>query len=288
MGPTGTDLATEYAAERRVAVEAAREAGALLRSRLKQDFGVWAKDDQGDVVTDLDWESERLIVKRLRESFPDDRILSEEAGVLGVAARRSWVVDPLDGSNNVVIGLPAYVVGIALCVDEEPVVGVVYDPVTDQTWQAEARAGAFGPRGRLTTPAGVPMAERAGTGPLLAWTQGHGVGGDVATWALRTFIEGRSRRLLQLWAPLLSWVMLARGHIDGFVGYRAEAVDLPGGTLLAAEAGLEILTLTGEPFHGSLDGPDTGRSFVAGRAADMPYLIDLVGHGLEAAAQPSA
>jgi myo-inositol-1(or 4)-monophosphatase len=282
MGPTPTDPAAQFAPEQRLAVAAAQEAGALLRSRFQGDYSIWPKGDRGDVVTDLDLQAERLVVKRIREHFPHDRILAEEAGTLegdpgaGQEARRSWLVDPLDGSNNVVIGLPAYVVGIALCIGDAPVVGVVHDPVTDRTWTALTGGGAYGPHGRLTGPA-RPMPR---SGPLLAWTQGHGVPrDDPAVCALKTVLEARSRRLLQLWAPLLTWAMLARGDIDGFIGHRAEAIDLPAGALLAAEAGLEIRSLDGSAFRGSIDGPDTDRSFVAGRPEDVPYLLDLVAQG---------
>ncbi|MBO0654088.1 inositol monophosphatase [Streptomyces triculaminicus] len=268
--------AEPFAAERQVAVDAAREAGALLRSRFQDDYGVRAKGDAGDVVTDLDLMAERLVVRRIRERYPDDRILAEEAGATGAAdaaTRRTWLVDPLDGSNNVVIGLPAYVVGVALCVDDRPVVGVVHDPVTERTWTASRGGGAYGPRGRLTG----PRAPLAPSGPLLAWTQGHAVGRrDPVALGLKDALEGRCRRLLQLWAPLLAWAMLARGDIDGFVGYRAEAIDLPAGALLAAEAGLEIRALDGGVFRGGVSGPDTDRSFVAGRPEDMPYLLGLL------------
>ncbi|MEU5048876.1 inositol monophosphatase [Streptomyces sp. NPDC021096] len=268
-----------YAAESAVAVGAARAAGALVRSRFHDDYGVRAKGGRGDVVTDLDLLAERLIVERVREHFPHDRILAEEAGAVpgprAGAPHRTWLVDPLDGSNNVVIGLPAYVVGIALCVDGRPVVGVVHDPVTDRTWTATAGGGAYGPGGRLSGPSRAPSA----AGPLLAWTQGHTVARrDAVLRELKATLDVRCRRLLQLWAPLLAWAMLARGDIDGFVGYRAEGIDLPAGVLLAAEAGLEVRSLDGGPFLGSVDGPEADRSFVAGRPQDIPYLLDLVAH----------
>ncbi|MGK5639727.1 inositol monophosphatase family protein [Streptomyces sp. URMC 126] len=280
-GPAGDG---RFAEEHAVAVGAAREAGALLRSRFAGDWGVRAKGGLGDVVTDLDLMAERLVIARIRERFPRDRILSEEAGALPAAGSaagpsgRTWLVDPLDGSNNVVIGLPAYGVGIALCVDGRPVVGVVHDPVTDRTWTARTGGGAYGPGGRLTGPA-RPLSP---AGPLLAWTQGHTVARkDPVARALKDALEDHCRRLLQLWAPLLAWAMLARGDIDGFVGYRAEGIDLPAGLLLAAEAGLEVRALDGGEFHGGAEGPDTDRSFVAGRAEDIPHLL-----GLVAAARP--
>lgn len=268
-----------FADEHRLAVSAACEAGALLRSYLRgensQPCEVKPKGCLGDVVTDLDTLAEEVIVRQIRACFPHDRILAEESGVLaGDAANgRTWLVDPLDGSNNVAIGLASCVVGIALCAGDAPVVGVVHEPVTGRTWSALQGCGARGPYGPLRAVARTPSS----AGPLLGWTQGYGVArDDLRARTLKADLERGSRRLLQLWAPLLTWSMLARGDIDGFVGYRAEAIDLPAGALLALEAGVEIRALDGGPFHGGVTGPDSDRSFVAGRPEDMPRLLDMV------------
>lgn len=270
------DPSAGYAPEHRTAVAAAEEAGELLRSRIPDGFAARPKGGLGDVVTDLDLMAERLVVGRIRDRFPDDRILAEESGEhRGVGSGRTWLVDPLDGSNNVVIGLPVYVVGIALCVDEAPVVGVVHDPVAGRTWSALRGGGAHGPHGELAGGRGGRPLPPAG--PLLAWTQGHAVPrDDPAARTLRHTLEARSRRLLQLWAPLVAWAMLARGDIDGFVGYRAEAIDLPAGALLAREAGVAVRHLDGREFRCGFGGPDTERSFVAGRPEVLPHLLELV------------
>ncbi|MCX4684225.1 inositol monophosphatase family protein [Kitasatospora purpeofusca] len=263
-----------FAEECRVAVEAAEAAGALLRSRFLDAFRVDTKGTDGDVVTELDLLAEELVTRRLAGRFPADRIRAEEGGEVAgpPGSRRTWLVDPLDGSNNVVVGLPAYVVGIALCVDGEPVLGVVHDPVAGRTWRAVRGAGAYGPGGRLRLPVRTPGAGR----PVLGWTQGHGVGGDPVARALKDGLEGGARRVLQLWAPLLTWALLAGGLIDGFVGYRAEEIDLPAGCLLATEAGVEVRGLDGGPFSPRTGQPETARSYVAGRPELLPYLLDLV------------
>ncbi|MDX3118614.1 MULTISPECIES: inositol monophosphatase [Streptomyces] len=268
-----TPRSSDFTAECRTAVAAAEAAGALLRSRFPDGFAARPKGVLGDVVTDLDLLAESMVVDRIRADFPDDRVLAEEAGDLGGDGGRTWLVDPLDGSNNVVIGLPVYVVGIALCVEGAPVVGVVHDPVTGRTWSARHGEGAHGPAGPLAPVSRPPSP----AGPLLAWTQGHAVRrDDPAVRALRHSLELRSRRLLQLWAPLVAWAMLARGDIDGFVGYRAEAIDLPAGALLAREAGVLLRGLDGGEFTAGFTGPDTDRSFVAGRPEILPSLLDLV------------
>ncbi|SCK42066.1 inositol monophosphatase [Streptomyces sp. WMMB 322] len=261
-----------YTYEQKVAVEAAEEAGALLKARFAQAHTVGRKGDGGDVVTDLDLAAEKVILGRLRTHFPHERIVSEEAGLLDASGSRTWLVDPLDGSNNVAIGLTAYAVGIALCVDGSPVVGVVHEPVTGRTWHAALGQGAWCGTARL----GGPRGELPRGGPVLAWTQGHAVGrSDGRALALRRALELDSRRVLQLWAPLLGWTMLASGTIDGYAGYRAEGVDFPGGALLAAEAGVEFRSLSGGAFRVGFEGPDSGRSFVAARGEMLGRLVDL-------------
>ncbi|NRQ34335.1 inositol monophosphatase [Nonomuraea sp. NN258] len=259
---------------RTVAVEAAESAGALLLAGTRGTVGIRPKGSAGDVVTDLDLASEKLLVERILSAYPGHAVIAEESGLLGASGGEwTWLVDPLDGTNNVAIGLPAYVVGLALCRAGRPVLGVVHDPVTAQTWSAIRGRGALASGGGLLSPKHAVSPH----GPLLAWTQGYAVTRDDATVrALKSTLELNARRVLQLWAPLLSWVMLARGDIDGMIGYRAEAVDLPAGALIAQEAGIEIRALDGGPFEETIDGTAEDRSFVAAHPRAIPDLLDMI------------
>ncbi|GAA5052337.1 myo-inositol-1(or 4)-monophosphatase [Thermocatellispora tengchongensis] len=259
----------------RVAVEAAEAAGALLLDGVSgAGPRVRAKGGGGDVVTDLDMAAEKLILERLLTGFPGHRVIAEESGLAGAAdGEWTWLVDPLDGTNNVAIGLPVYVVGLALCRDGAPVLGVVHEPVTGRTWSAVHGRGAVGPGGRRLSPPYRPTAH----GPTVAWTQGHGVRrGDPVAGAVRNALGLRARRVLQLWAPLLAWAMLARGDIDGIVGYRAELVDLPGGLLLAQEAGMAVRGFDGTPFACDITLPDQERTFVACHPRRLDELLETV------------
>ncbi|MFI9502816.1 inositol monophosphatase family protein [Nocardia sp. NPDC052566] len=257
-----------------VATAAATEAGALIRSGLDTARTVRVKDAGGDVVTDLDLRAERLIVDRLRAVFPSHRILAEESGLLDALDEDwCWIVDPLDGTNNIAIGIPVCTVGIALCRRGVPVLGVVHEPITQRTWSAVRGAGATGPDGPMWRPTPWP----AGRSPVLAWLQGYPVGRDDATArALRLVLETSSRRLIQLWSPLLCWIMLCRGDIDGFVGYRAGVVDLPAGTLMARESGLHITDFDGVPLDDRIDVTGAEVNFLAARPdaiADLALLV---------------
>jgi len=273
MSLVKTVTAVDIEHARSIAVTAAEAAGVLLREAASKNLGVRTKSANGDVVTDLDVAAERLIVRHIREAFPGHRIFAEESGLLDSDSPWGWLVDPLDGTNNVVIGLNAYVVGIALCENKVPMLGVVHDPVAGQTWSAIRGRGMRGPRGAMT----FPPYRYADAGPVLAWTQGYDVGRtDKTARALRIVLESNARRLLQLWAPLLSWVMLARRDIDGFIGYRPEMVDLAAGRLIAQEAGITVCGLDGSPFDERVDLPSEARSSVAGRPEAILDLLALV------------
>jgi myo-inositol-1(or 4)-monophosphatase len=259
----------DLGAARAVAVAAAEAAGNVITQGIRGPYRIHAKGRDGDVVTDLDHQAEKVIKERLQEAYPGHAILAEESGLAAGRGDLLWVVDPLDGTNNLAIGLPAYSVGVALCSAGVPLVGVVHDPVSGQTWSAVQDGGAQGP-------GLVRECARPGRPPVLSWVQGYPVlPADPVALAYKLLLGVRCRRLLQLWAPQLTWVMLARGLIDGIVGYRTGSVDLPAGALLAQECGIEFRALDGGPFEIRVTDEDE-HSFVAARPEMIGPLVQLL------------
>jgi myo-inositol-1(or 4)-monophosphatase len=258
---------------RDVAVKAAEAAGHLVRSGFNSAITCESKGTTGDVVTSLDLGAEQLIVDCLHDAFPSHRIASEESG----AARNSsgpwtWLVDPLDGSNNIVVGLPVVAIGLALCYDNQPVLAVVHEPFVSRTWSAVQGAGAWqdGDRPLLRQPHAVRR-------PVIAWTQGYGIPArDRTASTLRSLLAGYARRVLELWAPLCAWTMLARGDIEGIVGYRIGELDLHAGALIASMTGIEIRAFDGTPFNTRFCGFEENRSLVAAAPERIDELLSLI------------
>jgi myo-inositol-1(or 4)-monophosphatase len=124
-----------------LATDLARRAGALILDGLGHTRQVRHKGAI-DLVTEYDLRSERLIVDGIRQAFPSDSILSEEAGPSGEAEIR-WVVDPLDGTTNFAHGLPHFSVSIACWEREQPSFGVVFDPTRSELFHAVRGEGAW-------------------------------------------------------------------------------------------------------------------------------------------------
>jgi myo-inositol-1(or 4)-monophosphatase len=120
------------------AVTEARRAGELLRSSYEAVERIDYKSAR-DVVTEVDYASEELLLGAIRERWPGDGILAEESGahhVEGGNGARRWVIDPLDGTVNYANGIPFFCVSIGLVADGRPVVGVVHDPMRDDLYAA--------------------------------------------------------------------------------------------------------------------------------------------------------
>lgn len=127
-----------------VAVEAARRAGAAIREIYRREnLAVVHKPDHKGPLTEADLASDAIIAALIRESFATDAILSEETvdSPVRLASTRCWIVDPLDGTREFTLGLPEFCVSIGFVVAEQPRIGVLYNPITDELVAAEVGHG---------------------------------------------------------------------------------------------------------------------------------------------------
>src|SRR3954466_5233212 len=122
-----------------LAIDAAREAGAYIVQHAGRIEDVGEKRGFFDPVTECDRQSERMISAKIFGGYPDSTIVGEEGGTQGDGAVQ-WYVDPIDGTNNFVAGLPYYCVSIAAALDDYMLAGVIYDPEHDECFAA-SRAG---------------------------------------------------------------------------------------------------------------------------------------------------
>jgi myo-inositol-1(or 4)-monophosphatase len=127
-----------------VAISVAREAGQyLLSHRGKISPEMIDEKAINDFVTEVDENSEKMIVESIRSHFPEHKILAEEGTTYQSENEYRWIIDPLDGTKNFIQNIPMFSISIALEKDGEIVLGVVYDPVHNELFSAEKGKGAF-------------------------------------------------------------------------------------------------------------------------------------------------
>jgi 3'(2'), 5'-bisphosphate nucleotidase len=167
MGDSTAEMMLEV--ELQVAMALAKRAGAdVWRIQRGGDLGIEMKAGD-EPVTIADRLASELIVAGLAKAFPNDPVISEEAppaeGALG--SKRLWLIDPIDGTKDFIVGSDGFAVMIGLCIDGRPTLGVVHMPAQDRTYWATPD-GAFVRVGSAVTPLAVSNVARAADAKLVA------------------------------------------------------------------------------------------------------------------------
>jgi myo-inositol-1(or 4)-monophosphatase len=126
------------------AVAAALEAGAAIRGYYKDEYTVRDKG-QDNPVTDADLAADKILENHLKDRFPDTGWLSEETKDDPTRVERGycWIVDPLDGTREFTLGIPEFCVSVALIQGDKAVVGVLYNPITEELFSGIVGVGAW-------------------------------------------------------------------------------------------------------------------------------------------------
>jgi myo-inositol-1(or 4)-monophosphatase len=223
----------------KVALEAAHEAGAVLLAEHSRPQKISYKGDV-DLVTETDKRSEALIVGRLRREFPEHRIVAEEGSSGAAAASRyEWHVDPLDGTTNFAHGYPCFAVSIGLLLDGEPIVGVVFNPVSDELFSTMRGAGAF----LNGKPIHVSTIEKLST--------------SLVATGFPTHKRGDNGTIHYYWhdgSAALDLCSVACGRFEAFWEFGLKSWDTAAGILLVQEAGGKVTDLSGGAYRAG--GPD--------------------------------
>jgi myo-inositol-1(or 4)-monophosphatase len=226
------------------AISAARAGGeSLVKHWRALPQGSVSEKRQNDFVTLADRESEDRIIAVIRERYPEDAFLAEEGGGrgLGVEGRRTWIIDPLDGTSNFIAGFPFWCVSIGAAEAGELVAGVVWDPLRGELYAAERGAGAFrdGTRLRVTARTGVEGAFLATGFPFRSREKID----MYLTLFREVFLSARAIR--RAGSAALDLANVAAGVFDGFFEFRLSPWDVAAGAILIEEAGGELTDFSG-------------------------------------------
>jgi myo-inositol-1(or 4)-monophosphatase len=254
------DLTSELEA----ALSAARRAGEVLRAGFGTEHAITYKGEV-DLVTEIDEEAEQMIRKELLGTFPSYGMLAEEGGELAGEVDARWIVDPLDGTINYAHRLPIFCVSVALERAGEMVLGVVHDPIREETFVAE--------RGRGATLNGEPI-NVSNTDELIRALIATGFPYDRAEMpeALELFgtFAATTQGMRRLGSTALDLCYVASGRLDGYYERGIWPWDLAAGSVILEEAGGKLTDYRG----GVLD--LDGREIVASNGRLHPSIVRLM------------
>lgn len=135
----------------KVAREAATKAGKYLKKNILSAKIVKHKSSIIDVVTNADIGAQKLIIDLIKKNFPSHNFLAEEQQEFGqISNSYTWAIDPIDGTSAYKARLPTYSSSIALLYDKKPIVGAIYQAITDDVVWAGQGLGAFREENKLS------------------------------------------------------------------------------------------------------------------------------------------
>jgi myo-inositol-1(or 4)-monophosphatase len=223
-----------------IAVGAARAAAGLLVERFGGPAaGLRAKSSATDMVSEADEGAERAIVTYIHERRPDDALVAEEGSQATGRSGVNWYIDPLDGTTNYLYGVPHWAIAICCADAHGALAGVVYDPLSDELFNATRGGGArLGERRLATT-------DKADLGTALVATGfGYRAAQRDTQGRILARIAGRVRDMRRFGSASLDLAYVAAGRFDAYF----ESVDKPwdwmAGALLVREAGGRVTELT--------------------------------------------
>ena len=208
-------------------------AGALALDYFKRrdELTIETKRDPQDVVSVADREVEQFIRAEIGRLFPEDGILGEEYGLEAGTSGFTWVIDPIDGTNPFVNGMPNWCISIAVLEHGLPVVGVIYAPCFDELYAAMKGAGA--------TLNGVPLRldpKRTVRNAVTGIGANNHVTPQVVAGIVQRLLEGGGT-FIRNGSGALMLAYVAAGRLVGYYEPHMHAWDCMAGFCLVAEAG---------------------------------------------------
>lgn len=223
-------------------IEAAKRAVLAQTALMQREFGraesKWKYD--GTRVTAVDVAISENIFRELEGQFGQDQYFSEELAEtdapLPVTARFSWVLDPIDGTNNFALGIPHCAIALALCEHGEPVYGVVYDLSRRTLMHGGPGVGAWDGEKPMRVSTAAPSRETLiGFHSPFDKTLVPMAAGVISNFKIRG-----------LGSATLHLAYVAAGLLDGCVDYNVKIWDLAAAIPLVRAAGGEVRFLNGE------------------------------------------
>lgn len=229
-----------------IALLAARAGGAVLSYYWGKQLAIAEKGRSGDLVTQVDQESEQEIITVIKRHCPDHSILAEESGASGDRNHQyQWVIDPLDGTTNYAHGYPQAAVSIALTIDGEPSVGVVYNPMREELWSAGKGLGATLNNQKIQVSSTAQLKDSLlVTG--FAYDRRETDDNNYAEFCYLTHLTQGVRRA---GSASLDLCELAGGRLDGYWERGLKPWDLLAGVVIHTEAGGQISAYDGTEFN---------------------------------------
>jgi myo-inositol-1(or 4)-monophosphatase len=224
-----------------LAIKMAKSNGKTFRDNFGHASGIKKKNnDYRNLVTDTDGKIEKSIKTAIFKKFPNHNCLGEESGWSKKTINNyTWIIDPIDGTTNYIQGLPLCCISIALWDEKGPVLGVVYNPLSESLYYSLRARGAFLNNKKINC---SKISELKNAFGVFGW---HDPEDGIKIYAK---LVRNARKLRVLATSVLTSTFIAEGVLDFYAVKKIKIWDFAAGAAIVTEAGGKITDFQGRPF----------------------------------------
>lgn len=218
-----------------IAIEAALNAATILERGFGTDYEISTKPGRQNFVTEYDRASEASIIAMIKDHYPSHHILAEESGLNKGSTKEDiiWIIDPLDGTTNFAHQIPIFTISIAAYEKDQPLCGVVYQPMTQELFIAEKGKGAFLNENRVQ----ISQTKKIEDALLITSLPYENSFRPIFAIEKLATLSQQGTVLRNFGSAALALAYVAAGKVDAFWMYNLYPWDIAAGQLLVEEAG---------------------------------------------------
>ena len=228
---------------KKVLTLACKEAGKILLKGYQKKKSVKSKG-KNDWVTSEDIKIEKLIIKLIRKDFPNSNFIGEETGRTRNIENITWIIDPIDGTNNFIHNYPFFCTSIGVMFNGKITFGAIYDPLRDEFFYAQKGLGAFLNGKRIEVSKVKNLSDSLLCTGFITSKKIYAQK-NIDNFKRLVF---KTRSLRRDGSAALDLAYVACGRFDGFWELGLNSWDTSAGVLIVREAGGRVIAANGKSF----------------------------------------
>jgi len=218
--------------------------GEILKSGFGKSLIIDEKNDQSNIVTEVDFKSEEAIRQLISSSYPDHNILGEEHGFENKGSEFTWIIDPLDGTSNYAAKIPWFGILVALLKNGRPILAGAYLPMSEELYLAELGKGA------TKNGMKIHVTDETNLRKLLCCYSLDYSEDYAKTEREVQIIKGlvQNIRNLRSTNSIVDFCLVADGRVGAAINQTMKIWDIAAPQLIIEEAGGKVTDINGQPI----------------------------------------